>query len=211
MSINNSSLGSKGIDAIQSLKKSYDPTKEAHKVLEINEPFNKTVYTYTACRNISTITYTHDCTAEVSKVVTTADTACSLSGKFFSVFSANNTKEHRPFFRVCCAPALPCDTACINYIAVNIVACDASCVTALALKQALDGDCCASCDFTITRIDNAVTITNNVKGTATDINDSGCTCFTLTVVTQGTQATTETLTYTYDACNRLCAITNSSG
>lgn len=210
MAKTNTPLNNKTIDAVQSLKKTYDPTLEAHRVTEISEPYNKVEYIYNDCCQILTATYYYDCAAEVSQVCLNADSCSSLCSKSFLMFSAQDSRQYRIIYSVSCGATIPTDTPTIKFIGVGILACDSDLVIALATKLALEANVCAAADFSVTRTCAKLVITNSAKGTATDIvdNDTG---FTFTTNTNGTRTTVDVLTYEYDSEKRVKCITSLSG
>jgi YD repeat-containing protein len=210
MAKTNSPLNNKGIDAVQSFKKVYDDTLEAHRTTEIKEPFNKVEYSYNACNRITTVSYFYDSVAEISNVSFIADCCSNLCGKSFVVFSANDAKQYRPYYIVCCGTTAPASSTTVKYIPVNIVACDAAVVVALATKNAFEANACAPCDFTFALSQSCLTITNSTKGASLDAADVDA-GFTVTTNTQGARTTVDVLTYTYDLNGRLCSITSQTG
>jgi hypothetical protein len=210
MAANNTPLNSKGIDPVQTWKKTYDCTLEAHRIVEIKQPYNKVEYAYDCCNRVSTITYYYDSVAEKSTIGFNPDVSSSLCGKGFLLFSKEDTIQYRVNYSVCCGFTAQDDTATIKNIVVNILACDAAPVISLATKQLFTSNCCLARDFSVELSTCTLSITNAKQGEATDIADGG-TGFTLATTTQGVRTTVEVLTYEYDDCGRIKCITTLSG
>lgn len=118
--------------------------------------------------------------AEVSTIVTGADTANSLNGKYFYLNSAKNATQYYIWIKtsggVASDPAISGKTG----IRVNITTGDTAPTVATAIKNALN----QYDDFTVGVSSSTVTVTNANKGICTDAydNDTG---FTISVTTQG--------------------------
>lgn len=196
------------LDHAQSKRKTYDKRINAHRTLEVAEPWNKVSYTYNGCGSIATETYIWEKTAEVSEVITIDDVAGNLDGKSFSLYTKDGT-QFRTFYTVCCGTLAPCDTPCIKYTQVCLILNDAANVIALATKLAYAANCLTVSEFSVCVVDSKITFTNLKKGNATDAVDVN-TGFCISTKTPGVTQNIETLTYSYDCCGNLISVINSS-
>ncbi len=205
-----SSIGDTGLDAIQSLRKAYDASKEGHRSIPVYEDFNKIEYSYRkSTGQIETITFTYDDAAEKSQVTFNDDVAGSLDGQSWSIKSAKNEMSYVVIYSVDGGTPRPPDFDQTCHIFVEIASNDKAELITKATQLAFEANTNAIDDFIITNDRNSLIITNTIKGETEDIRDSG-TGFTFEVLTQGSNVTTEVLTYEYNVSNMLISITNTS-
>ncbi len=202
-------LGCIPLDSAQTIRKTYVDSKQAHRTIQISEPWNKVSYTYNNSCQVTTATYIWEEIAEVTEVTTNDDVCSSLNDQGFILFTKIGT-QFRIRYNVSGAGTSISDTSDIKYIDVDVIENDPSSVIALATKLSLDANTLGSCHYTVNVVDNLLTFTHTRKGDTSDTIDSG-TCFTFTPKTQGVTNTVEVLTYEYDTNGRCKSITNTSG
>ena len=203
-------LGCVPLDSAQTIRKAWDNCNLGHRVVEVNVDYNIVEHTYDNCGKLTSVEYFHEADAESTKITLVADCCSNLNGKSFNVFTKDDATKYHILYSVACATAKPANTTGVRNILVNIVACDRAEVISLATQLAIQADTCGAIDLCAAYGGVLLTITNVVKGCASDTNDID-TCFTFEVLTQGTKTSVETLNYVYNSDGRIDKVTTSSG
>jgi len=126
------------------------------------------------------ITGTDTSVKEVTYIDTVADSANSLDGKYFFIYSATDATKYHVWINTSGGSAVDPAPANSTAIEVAITTGDTANDIATAVKNAID----AMSDFVATVSTNRVTVTNADFGSCTDASDSNS-GFTITVNTQG--------------------------
>lgn len=201
---NSTKLGCIPIDAIQSLRKVYDQCNESHRVTVVPFNYNVVSNTYNSDGTLQKADYYYDTEAEETTIVFTDDCCGNLDGKSFNIYSGKNETHYVPWYNL--GTAAPCNTCCINYICISLCTNDPAPVVALATKLAF---ACIT-DFSVQSINEKLIFTASKKGDTTDASDVD-TGFCISVTNQGSTCLVETISYTYDSCNRVTCITSLTG
>ena len=205
-----SPLGCVPLDSAQTIRKAWDHCNLAHRTITVNVDYNIIEHSYDSCGKITTVEYFHEADAESTKLTVLADCCSNLDGTSFNVATKDNATRYNILYSVACATAKPTSTNGIRYILVNIQACDQAEVVSLATKQAIEADSKGAIDLCVAYAGKFLTITNVVKGCATDTMDVD-TGFTFETLQQGTKTSVETLNYTYNSDGRIDTVITSSG
>ena len=203
-------LGCVPLDSAQTIRKAWDHCNLAHRTLTVNVDYNIVENTYNDCGRITKVEYFHEADAESTKLTILADCSSNLCGKSFNLFTKDDATRYNIIYSVDCGTAKPVSSNGIRFILVNIEACDQAEVVSLATKQAIEADSKGAIDFCVAYAGKFLTITNVVKGCASDFANL-CTGFTFEILTQGTKTSVETLNYTYNLDGRVETVTNTSG
>ena len=203
-------LGDIPLDSAQTIRKAWCDDKDGHRVIDVNIDWNIVENTYDSCGKISKTEYFHESDAESTKVTFVSDCCSNLCGTSFSVFTKDDATRYHVVYSVCCGTSKPINVGNDRHILINITACDPDEVVSLATKLALDADTFATVDLCVAYAGKSITITNVVRGDATDVINQ-CTGFTFNVIQQGTKTSVETLNFTYNIDGKLDKIETSSG
>lgn len=203
-------LGCVPLDSAQTVRKAWDNCNLAHRTVPVNVDYNIVEHSYDPCGKLTSVEYFHEANAESTKLTVLGDCCSSLNGKAFNLATKDDATRYNILYSVACATAKPASTNGIRYILVNIQACDPAEVVSLATKQAIEADSKGAVDLCVAYAGKFLTITNVVKGCASDTMDVD-TGFTFEVLTQGTKTSVETLNYVYNADGRIDKVTTSSG
>ena len=197
------------LDSAQTTRKAFSCPDEAHRVINscslIDKRNSRIDLTYRVSPNcccVCTMLFFIDDAIEVNAVTAAACVASSLCGDYFTLYSAKDAAQFRVWYDVACGGTAP-TAPCVTLIEVDILACDAAAVVALATQQAVDlnSNFCASVDTSV------ITITNASIGlsTATAIGCGLCS-FSFSNPTAGKNGLQYTLCFVYDACDRLLRV-----
>lgn len=204
------SVGEIPLDAAQTIRKAWVDARDAHRVIPLNPLFNRTIPEYNTDGTLSAICYYHDDIQEVTEITFIADSAGSLDGRIFDIYSARDETLYKLFYIVDGNATVPSDTGTTKYVSVNLTSNDFKEVVAKATEVAIKNHVTASVDFEVIYQSDLLEITTTGFGDTTDASDVD-TGFTSSVTTQGNTSLADKLSFTYDSEGQLIKTETASG
>ncbi len=197
------------LDSAQTTRKAFSCPDEAHRVINscslIDKRNSRIALTYRVspnCECVCTMLFYNDAAIEINAVTASACVASALCSDYFTLYSAKDATQYRVWYDVACGGTAP-TAPCVTLIEVNIAACDAAAVVALATQQQID----LNSDFCASVATSVITITNASIGLSTaTASGSGLCCFSYCNTTSGKNSLQYTLCFVYDTCNRLITV-----